>query len=213
MTVDDLLVSAKAILNDAGAVTYTEAELLQGITLACDAVCIYRPDASMTVDTVSLSAGVRQRLPNGGQRVMAALSDGTGAFVRVVDLMDHNAAAPSWRAAAQTPGVQDVMVDERAPGFFWVSPPNDGNGEVELLFSTAPATVTDSTALLPVSDKYAPPVLEWLLYLMFSRDSERSPNNTRAQGHQKTFFDLLGVKTQSDRAFSPSFQNQMPRNN
>ena len=208
MKVSELLASAQSILNDAQAVTYTEPELLKGVSLGCNAVSIHRPDASSTVSDVSLVAGSRQSLPDGGLRILDVLGNASGTAVRLVNMQDIDAALPDWRSLNTTTDVQEVMVDERAPGVFWVYPANNGNGSLSTIYTTTPATVTSPDDDLPVTDKYAPVVLEWLLYLMFSRDSERSPNQTRASTHKQTFFDLLGIKTQVDMAYSPNARVQ-----
>ena len=208
MLVSDLLVSAKAILNDADAVTYTERELLEAVNLACNAVSIHRPDASSTVGEVQVGYGIQNKLPQGGLRVLDVLGESFGNVVRVVNMADLDAANPYWRTQKKQKHVKEVMIDERAPGVFWVNPPNTGEGMLEMIYSKVPDTVNEVSCPLPVTDKYAPVVLEWLLYLMFSRDSERSPNQTRAQSHKRTFFDLLGIKTQVDLALSPNAQRQ-----
>ena len=208
MLLSELLTTAKGILNDAQSVTYTEADLIQGVNLACNAVSIHRPDASTAVGDIDLEAGTRQSLPAGGLRIIDSLGNSDeGSAARIVNRMDMETSAPGWRQETAAAEVREVMVDEKTPGVFWVSPPNDGNGRLELIWTTVPTPALVAGDELPVSDKYAPVVLEWLLYLMFARDSERSPNRARAQAHYQAFFQLLGIKTQTDALFSPNHKN------
>ncbi|WP_422444736.1 DUF6682 family protein [Endozoicomonas sp. ALB091] len=208
MLVSELLVQAQAILNDNSAVTYTEPQLLNGIHLACNVVSLHRPDASTLTGDIALVAGAAQSLPAGGLRVVEALGNVAGDHTRIVDKQALDAADPGWRSGQAAAQVMEVVVDELTPGTFWVNPPNDGNGSLTLIYTSTPAMVVSVSDPLPVSDKYAQPVLEWLLYLMFSRDSERSPNKARATEHYQAFFNLLGIKTTVDAAFSPKMQRQ-----
>lgn len=200
MRVSDLLLQVKAILNDNDAVTYTEPQLLNGINLACKVVAMHRPDACTLTGDVMLANGAAQSLPEGGLRLLESPGK------RIVNQSDLDAAAPGWRSATPEADVLEVVVDERAPGAFWVNPPNDGTGQLAIIYTCVPVDVTLVTDELPVTDKYAQPVLEWLLYLMFSRDSERSPNKARASEHNQSFFNLLGIKATVDAAFSPKMQ-------
>ena len=195
MEVSDVIESAAEILQDTDHITYTEEQLIRGLNKACLATVLVRPDASSDIMLATLNAGVGQYLPGGALRLM-------DVYYR---LDENDEPIPINLADRQeldlmpTDGpVQHVSYSEKLPTKFLVSPPAKGGEKLVLLCSHAPIPITALTDDFPLTDKYAEPVREYLLYLMFSRDAERSPNATRAQAHRQAFFDLLQIKMTND---------------
>jgi hypothetical protein len=59
---------------------------------------------------------------------------------------------------------------------------------------------------LPVDPIFAPALKEWSLYVLWGGDTDSSPNYSQAIGRKQTFFDLLQVKTASDKAATPNIK-------
>ena len=202
MEVSELMTSAAEVLQDTEHITYTIPQLITGLNQACLATVLVKPEACSSVETATLKEGSQQTLPDGSLRLLEPYYrlDDTGNPVAHVTLVEREEF--DFLPTPAGP-VRHVSYSEKVPDIFWVSPPATAGVKLSLLCSQAPTKITDETDDFPLSDKYSLPVTEYLLYLMFRRDSERSPNATRAQAHRQAFFDLLQVKTAGDTSVSP----------
>ena len=196
-------------LQDQSGVTWTEAQLVAWLNDAQRTVALVRPDASSVTGQLALQLGTKQALPANGLRLLTLIrnlgTDGAtpGAAIRLVDRGTLDTVTPNWHSAKASTAIAEYAVDDRDPLHYWVNPPSDGTGKVEGTYAVTPALITTTTDTLPLADTYSPALVEWMLYRCFARDSEQTPNFARAAGHFQNFFNLLGMKTQSDMAASP----------
>ena len=206
-------------------VTWERDQLISYMNSAIRMVCVYRPDAHAVVDSIQLVAGTRQSLPAGAQRLHDAFHNGTqeapGHALRIVERKAKDSMDPGWYAEAPAEETFEIVTDEKFPSLFWVSPPviveetqvvDDEpvvvalDRYVTLGWSTLPEALDvmgHTDQVFPLVEKYQPAVEEWMLYQAFARDSERTPNGMRAIDHRNAFFQILGVKTKVDGAYSP----------
>ncbi len=208
MNVSQVLALGDYILKDDDLVTYPQKTRLSALNNACLAVINVRPDACVEVATVTLRAGGRQALPDNALRLLEPcyLLDGEGHPVMPVELVvrsEVDRLDPHWLQGELSEEVIEVMFDERLPRVFWTNPPAQAGVQLEMVFSVPPVPVSTMEEAFPLTDKYAPAVMEWVLYLLFSSDSERSTNQARAADHRNNFYQLLQVKTQSEMQVSP----------
>lgn len=199
--VSDVISDASVILNDTEHVTYTLDQLLQGINRSCLATVLVKPEACSDLFNVPLIMGVLQKLPEKALRLLDAYYrlDETGNPVAHITMAERKEF--DFLPGPSGP-VQHVAYDEKIPQRFTVDPPAAGGEHLMLVCSQIPPQVVKESDPFPLPEKYQEPVLEYLLYLMFSRDAERSPNAQRALSHRQAFFDLLQVKTQADMTVS-----------
>lgn len=215
MQISVILDQAAEILQDVGMVTWTKQQLIRAMNSAIKMVCVHRPDAATTVGEVTLSAGSLQSVPTGCQSVIDTLHNGTlaapGQAIRMVSKKTKDETEPGWHAASQSSTIYEVVVDERVPGKFWTSPPAVASTKIVMCWAVVPADIStsdDGTAELPILEKYAPAVLEWMLYLAFSRDSVRTANVQRGMDHRASFYSILGIKMQADSRSAPKAAHQ-----
>lgn len=211
MFIGDLINQAVKILNDVDMLRWERDELIRYMNAGIRMVCNYRPDASTVIGAVGLAPGTKQALPEGAQRLHDAIYNGTeaspGAALRLVDRKTMDVIDPNWHGATPSAVIDEVVTDEKFPEVFWVNPPAIGTSQfITLGWSTVPEDIdpmghTDQE--FPLASKYAPAVVEWMLYEAFAQDGERSPNAARSVDHRNTFFNILGVKTKSDGAYAP----------
>ena len=168
---------------------------------SCLATVLVKPDSSTSFMTATLDAGEVQNLPEGALRLLDSYyrldgSGNTAGYVTMVEREEFD--------FLPTPAgpVRHIAYSEKIPGKFWVSPSAASGEKIMLLCSVVPNPVSDKDNAFPLSPKYSIPVVEYMLYLIFRRDSERSPNAARAQQHRQAFFDLLQVKNSSDALVS-----------
>lgn len=208
---DDLAV----ILEDVNFVTYTEEDLLRAIIDAFRAVCLVRPDAYVVTETFKLESNrALQALPDGITRLGGILqnmgADGATygkAITGPVPREKLDAVAPDWMTTAGA-YVRQFTYDEATPRQFFVQPPVAGEWYVLLKVFRVPPPLAALDDAIPLDDIYVPAIREWALYHEFARDSERTPNYTRAGRHFTNFFQMLGVKVRSDMAVSPKVLEQ-----
>jgi hypothetical protein len=104
------------------------------------------------------------------------------------------------------------MFDPRLPKQFLVYPPATASAQLEVAYALVPAphTLTEAQLIDPttaevirIDDVYANPLLDYMLYRAFSKDSEQANNASRAMAHYQAAVASLGIKSQSDQASQP----------
>lgn len=198
----EVMAAVATALNDIEHITYTEEQLLQGINRACLATVLVNPAAHTRLIKVVLVAGIVQTLPEQAIRLIDAYYrlDEQEQPIAPLTLVERKA----FDFLPAPPGypVQHVAYDPAIPDQFVVDPAASAGEQLLLLCSERPAVVTSVDDPLPLSIQYQEPVIEYVLYLMYSRDAERSPNAQRALAHRQAFFELLQVKAQADSVAS-----------
>jgi len=207
MTVAELLEPLAFTLNDESHVTYPVKHLLSAINNGCRMIAILRPDASTETEPVTLKAGALQHLPDKAQRLLQGCYRMEGEQpttpLELVNRSDLDRLDPGWQNREATEDVQELMYDERFPKTYWCYPPAVEGLQLQLSFSVMPKRVASEDDDFPLSEKYIPVVIEWVLYLMWSRDAENSMNQQRASEHRNQFYAMLQIKTQADQMVSP----------
>ena len=207
MKVSDLTEPLSFILNDTLKTTYPKPAMISAVNNGCRMVALVRPDVSTEVGTVKLKEGTRQELPDNAMRLLDTcylVEEGKPVLpVELIMRSDLDRLVPKWQQQETTSHVTEVMYDERFPKIYWCNPPAKAGVELQLSYSIMPKIVKDEDDNFPLTEKYVPVVMEWILYLMFSRDSESRVNQQRAVDHRNQFYTMLGIKTQSDKEVSP----------
>lgn len=202
-----ILSDVAATLQDEGMVTYTEAHLVAALNAACRVIAASRIDAAITTQVVSLAAGTRQALPASGQQFIGATrniqaNNAPGRAVQTKTVVDKNRICPEWHSQIEEDEVLEVMPDEHDPLVFWNYPPVKAGARLEIKFSTMPTPIASQAASFPLLDKYAEPAKHWVLFKMFSRDTNSPGHPAKAAMHKATAMELLGISTQADGAAS-----------
>ena len=85
-----------------------------------------------------------------------------------------------------------------------------------MVYSVAPTTkvLTDvenvsTPAVADLDDIYINPLIDFILYRAFSKDSEYAANSTNAVSHYNAFMQQLGDKTTVDERMASGKNNQM----
>lgn len=204
-----LIARASDVLNDASNVTWTTAQALEWLNEAQSTIALLRPDASSEIVNRVLVAGTKQTIT--GRRLLSVIrnmgSDGStpGKALTHTTRENKDLYNPDWHTDVSATVVQEYIYDSRVPDTFYVYPqvPASPSVFVELLQSIDPSDVADVEDPITLDNAYESAMVEWMLYRLFARDSEVTPNSVRSQVHYKSFFQLLGVKTQADIAVDP----------
>lgn len=222
MKVSDIIDRARILLNDQDGTRWLDGELVSWINDAQKLIALTRPDASVSTGPVTLSAGTKQSIPNGGFRLLDVIrnlgADGVtgGRAIRIVDREVMDSQDPFWHSSMASGVIKHFIYDNRNPMVYYVYPPAQAGTKIEIMYSVAPAEIvynvaTPSVALntvLTVSSIYLESVLNYLMYRAYSKDAEFSQNPQLAAGYLQTVYSMLGIKTQKDVAFSPDLNSK-----
>lgn len=199
------------VLQDSDQITWTSPQVWDWVYDAEQTVVLVRPDANPATDKIALVAGTRQSITSlsGALRLLDVVRNTTvanapGRAVRRVGRGVLDSYDPDWHVAPDKLDPSEFVFDDRNPKEFYVNPPSDGLGYMEVMFAKSPIEYDkgDLNQLINVDDSYVPALIEWSLYRAFSRDSMQTANWQRAQAHRQSFFDIMGIKSNSDIATS-----------
>ena len=132
-----------------------------------------------------------------------AAGEPTGPAIRMVEGNVLGRVRRDWRNFAPATQVDEVSLDERDPFVFTVFPPAAAGTKVQLLATVRPGPVcvlnSGGTALLDpeervgVRDGFDTPLVDWVLFRLFSKDSEDQSYQARAKGHFDAAQLVLGL--------------------
>lgn len=214
LTPNNLFERASDILQDAGNVRWTVAELLRHLNDGRRELAIYRPDIYSEIASVALVAGTKQSIPSDGNKFMDAIrnltsSDAPGNAVRIVEREIIDSQQPDWHTSTASSVVQHFMFDERSPKIFYVYPPALGTGhKLEIVYGKSPVDITtsdlSSTSVLQKEDIYVGALLDFMLFKAYGKDSEYAGNLQRANAHYQLFAYAIGIGNRKLYVNSPN---------
>lgn len=218
VTAATLIDSAATALQDASSVRWPRAELLGYLNDGQRETVIKKPNAYVIHSQAPLIAGSRQRLPSTDGAVaidpiqlLDVPRNSTGRVVRLVERDMLDALNPDWHSLAQTLLVQHYCYAATDPKTFWVYPPNNGLGCVDVTCSAAPPAVATEGALIALDDIYQGALLDYVIYRAWKKDAEYAADPARAAAHYASFAAALGAKTGYEAAGSPTALAQQKR--
>lgn len=219
-TVGDIITRADVILQDNN-VRWPLSELLYWLNDAYRAIVMQRPDSNMKSGTFTCAAGTRQALTKTGGggfpealrlravvRNMAATSNKRA--VRLIQQAVLDDQRPGWHAETGSVDIQHYVYDPLNPTEFMVYPPATAAAQLEVVYSSVPTqhviaegSLKTSTEVIKLPDIYVNPILDYVLYRAYAKDSEYAANAQRAQGHFQAYSTALGTGVQADAATTP----------
>lgn len=202
---------ARTILVDPAKTRWPDAELLKWASDGQRAIVIADPSSTATAVTLTLVAGTRQAGPADAHIMLsfernngAANGSIPGRVVRIIsrELMDNF--NPDWHSAPAKPVVLSVMFDPNLPRNFYVSPPNDATGYLDVVYSKVPVELAVVSDNLTVADTYLSALVDYVLYRAYSKDSDASPAQALAGTFLQSFLAALSVDAQGRLAANPN---------
>jgi hypothetical protein len=199
---------AQSILNDSN-VSFPISEILDAINDGQRFIAQYRPDASSSTTVTALILGSKQRIPTTSRRLidivrnMGADGSTSGKAVRAsLSMRDMDNINPDWHTTTGT-DVTEYFFDETRPEEFYIYPQPTLPHFVEIKAADIPIEVTATIDNIGIDEIYAPQLVSWVCYRMFSKDtSDADPG--MAERHKAMVYETLGIKAQSDASISPN---------
>lgn len=204
ITAANIITSASEIVSDPDNDQWTTTDGLGWVNDGQRAISLLRPDASSRIVNLTLVAGTRQTIV--GRRLLRVIrnmgADGAtpGLSPRVVDMAMKDEFEQNWHTVTAASPTEEIMHDGIIPDTFYVSPPVPASPQIvlEIVESVSPTDIASLSSVINIDDIYSPVLIEWVLYRFFSRDHETTANGQRSIKHYNNFFQLLGLKSQSD---------------
>lgn len=185
---------------------FAQAELIGLYNLALRFIVSLVPRAYAITTSELLAPGTLQSVPATGLVLSDVVrntgTDGKtpGPAITKADLAAMNTLVPSWSSETATEEIDNFM---RIPGMdasFFVSPPSDGTGYVQMVYSAMPPTTTyDDDGdweddKIPISDEFVPALPDAMLYNAYDDDTDTPGNLPRSQMYYQRAVQILGIK-------------------
>jgi hypothetical protein len=223
VSVQSVIDRVQTVLQDTTGVRWpVVSELVLWVNDAQREIALLKPDASATNTTVTLVAGTKQAIPDGGNRLLKVVrnmsdtvaNNGVGRrSVRLVDREVLDSQTPNWHDstvtgdAAHTNVVKHYIYDEANPRNYYVYPGVSGSAYLELIYSANPVAVTQSDNL-SIPDIYANSIMNYVLYMAYMKDAEYAGNAQRASNHYQLFSASVTGKGQIDALTNPNVERR-----
>ena len=205
LTAQNIIASATSTLQDPGNTRWTAPELLNYLNEGIRTLVTKRPDVNPVKASMTPAPGVRQEIPPQGIVFIDVIGNTSGnqrAVTRVEsDLM--TAINRDWKSSRASAVARHFMFDMREPRYFDLFPPSNGLGSIDILYSAFPDPLTAAIDVLPVSDQWSNPLLNFVLSRAYAKDAEYGGNATAVAGYMAAFNAEIGDQLQSSTTVSP----------
>lgn len=190
MTPAGLIPEVRALIKDADAAAYRnqDTDILAALNRGMKRIALIRPDLFTSFTTLNLVAGVLQTVPNYG-RVMEVYGVTGGNTVAEANRENLDQLTPAWRTATPVAAPTNWMRHTRDANKFFVSPPSNGTGSLDLEYAISPAALALADPIL-LSDNYEPAIVDMTVAEIEWADDENVLNQ-RAEAFYKRAKDLL----------------------
>jgi hypothetical protein len=214
ITAQSILNRAATILQDTTNTRWPEDELLDWLNDGQREIVLYKPDAAAKVESVQLVEGTQQTIPADGLSLLDVIrnvaADGSlGNAIRLTERRQLDDQIPGWHAQSKVGEVQHYIFDERSPKSFWVYPPSDGTGKVDVMYSASPGNV-GKTEAIAVDDVYSNALLDYVLYRAYMKDADYAANDQRATAQYQRFMQALGILDNTETKNNPYVRKTSP---
>jgi hypothetical protein len=226
-----ILAQVDTVLLDTAKTRWPDAEKLEYLNDGQRQIVLYKPDAFVVNDVYLLDSGTLQGIPDGTNSYQNAstqtLDEGI-ALIKVVRNMGADGLTPGaviskigadfldqynpdWHSDSEVAAVKNYVFDEDDPTRFYVSPPNDGTGYVEAVYSALPSDVGAVGSAITLSDFYRDALRNYILFRCYVKDAALSPlNANRAIQYFNLFVQGLGRMDLVRKIISPNTPKRNP---
>jgi hypothetical protein len=215
LTANDVLLRAALLLNDSGFAAggvaantrWSADELLDWASDAQRQIVLLRPNANNQVATIPLVRGTRQTLPSNGWLLISCnrnMQNGSGARgVRQIQRGTLDAQNPNWHADPMNKLAWNYMYDVQDQRAFYVYPPNDGSGSLEINFSAMPDQLTSVSSPIVLDTLWLTPLVDYVCFRALSKDAEFAGGAQLAQLYYQAFSTAVVGRDQAEKDDSP----------
>lgn len=181
-----------------------DSDLVPYLNEALAATAAVKPDMYTKQEFVAMEAGISQTIPSDGVALLDVIhNEVRGRVVTQVDggLLDES--NRFWPAATRVTEVQHFAADPRDPRRFNITPPNNGEGSVQILYGAVPPDVIGSSGeTIPISPSFKAPLTCYVLAKCYAKNSKRQ-DMSKSAAYMNQWGALVGLKTKGQVAVAP----------
>ena len=191
---------------------WTDTELLNWLSDAQRAVVAVQADASNEVTSLPLQVGTRQRIPDDGNlllgitRNMGADGNTPGRAIRLISREIIDSQNPDWHTELKRAVIYNYIFDPQDRVAFYVYPPSDGTGHIELNYSRVPADMTELADPIIVQDIYRTALFDYVMFRACQKDSDFAGGQAVAQTYFQSFVAFMNADTGTETTNNPNLQ-------
>ncbi len=207
----EVIGKVQIVLQDTTGVRWPDStELLGWLNDGQREVLIYKPNAHVHNESMPLSAGTKQSLPDGAiqlvdvVRNMGADGNTPGRAIRIVTREILDAQNPDWHTMTPAAVTKHYTYSPFDPKRFYVYPPATGSAKAEVIYSAVPEDVASLSAPISLDDIYQNVLVDYILYRAYSKDTDYAANPGRAAASQAAYTAALTGKTQAEVVVNPN---------
>lgn len=189
VTAQTIINRAATVLEDTGNTTFTRAELLDWLNEAQSVLVSVAPGANSKRSSVALVAGTSQTLPTSAVVLIDVPRNTNGGVIRPVAREALDGGPVDWHTVTQTALVRNFAYDANVPDVFYVYPPNDGTGAVDIVYAEQPPVITSESEAISVKDAYQAALLNYVLFRVYSHDTDYLQGGKEAAAAYYTAFE------------------------
>lgn len=189
---------------------WSDAELLRHLSDGQRTIARLSPDTVQKIAVIELEEGTRQELPADGESLLTVTrnmgTNGTtpGRAVRVIRRAIIDDQNPNWHADTKQSYTYNYIYDLTDPKAFFVYPPSNGHGHIEISYSYTPAELDSLTDELDVSNIYVAALTEFVCFRALLKDTDFAAGMQRASLHLESFKLFMGSDGKDE--VSPNLQ-------
>lgn len=200
-TAKDIIDHASFILKDTENVRWLRSEMLKYVNEAQTAVVRMQPSANKVRTTIKLQEGTTQKIPQDGLCLLSVVRNciegEPGPAIRLATRSIMDSMFPDWAQEWPDDIVENYIFDNREDTEFEVFPPNDGFGEIEIVYSALPKWI-DEDDTLTLGNEYTTILTNYVLFKCALLDSDFNGTQNLAQFYYQLF--LTELKGQDEAA-------------
>lgn len=204
VTAQTLISRAAYVLEDTGNATWSRAELLGWLNEGQTQVVAYAPGANTDRGTLPLAAGTQQTLPTDTLVLVDIPRNANGPAVRLVSREMLDAGPYDWHTATPSAVVKNYVYDPNDQYNFYVFPPNNGAGQVVIVYARVPSPITTETQAIELDDSYQTAILNYMLYRAYSKDTDYADGASRAPAFFAAFKDAIAARSAMQASITAS---------
>ena len=206
----DILGRVRTQLIDPTGVRWTDAELCLWLADGCRSITAAVPSATATLATLPLAAGTLQTIPADGHMLLDITrnvdSSGLipGRAVRIIPRDSLDSFDPYWHQSQPSPYVSNYVFDPQVPDTFYVYPPNNGQGYLEIKYALATSDFTTTSTVIPFWDIYQTPLYDYVMFRAMQKDSDFAAGQQLAAVYFNAFTSFISSDDKSQLESNPN---------
>jgi hypothetical protein len=206
-----------ANLLDTDYVRWSLNDHLTNLNSAESQIVFFKPTSNTLSSIFQLVQGTRQDIPDDAielvriTRYCGIDGETDGDEILPATLKDMDELLPGWRTdTANAQPIHSIFNDQDRKKFDVYPPqPDTDMGYIEAICSFNPTPLTSSTDLINLGDEYVEPIVNYMMFAAYSRDTASSMYAAeRAVAHWNLFLSQVGRKDLIEQQYPKKRQDQ-----